>query len=74
LRTDEVRFGLATLEAAYRDRAARALGSDGGATLMAEARAALDAARVVQQATEALERNPNETLLLQALMVRLTPR
>jgi DNA polymerase-3 subunit delta' len=70
LRTDELRSGLAALEGAYRDRAAGAVeaSSRGGA------RAALDAAAVVQEAAQALERNPNESLLLQALMVRLTPR
>jgi DNA polymerase III subunit delta' len=70
LRTDELRSGLAALEGVYRDRAASAVeaSSRGGA------RAALEAAGVVQGAAQALERNPNEALLLQALMVRLTPR
>ena len=66
LRTDELRSGLATLEGAYRDRAAASSGP--------AARSALDAAKVVQDVGRALERNPNEALLLQALMVRLTPR
>ncbi|HVE46904.1 MAG TPA: hypothetical protein VNA57_09195 [Acidimicrobiales bacterium] len=61
LRTDELRFGLATLAGAYRDR----LSSDRHPT---EALAALDA---VAAANEALIRNPNATLLLQALLVRL---
>jgi DNA polymerase-3 subunit delta' len=70
LRTDELRSGLAALEGVFRDRAAAAVeaSSRGGA------RAALEAAAVVQEAAQALERNPNESLLLQALMVRLTPR
>jgi hypothetical protein len=41
---------------------------------VAAVRPALDAVRVVEEATTALERNPNESLLLQSLMVRLTPR
>jgi DNA polymerase-3 subunit delta' len=63
LRTDELRFGLAVLEAAYRDRAAA-----GGP----QARGAVDAARSVQKAAQDLVRNPNEALFVQALMVRLT--
>jgi DNA polymerase-3 subunit delta' len=65
-RIDELRWGLAILAAAYRDRAARA----------ATPRAASDALRAtvaVQDAAEALIRNPNETLLLQALLLRLQP-
>jgi DNA polymerase-3 subunit delta' len=68
LRTDELRFGLAVLEGAYRDRAAE------GGRGVAAVRPALDAVRVVQETTKSLERNPNEGLLLQSLMVRLTPR
>jgi DNA polymerase-3 subunit delta' len=61
LRTDELRFGLSALAGAYRDR----LSSDRhpGASL-----AALEA---VAAAHEALVRNPNVPLLLQALLVRL---
>jgi DNA polymerase-3 subunit delta' len=72
LRTDELRFGLAVLEGAYRDRAASAASSADHRA--AAVRPALDAVRVVQESTKALERNPNESLLLQSLMVRLTPR
>lgn len=61
LRTDELRFGLSALAGAYRDR----LISD---RQPAEALAALDA---IAAANEALIRNPNTTLLLQALLVRL---
>jgi DNA polymerase-3 subunit delta' len=73
LRIDELRLGLATLEAAYRDRAAQAAasGSPAGA---AEARAALEAALAVEASTRSLEHNPNESLLLEALLVRVTPR
>jgi len=63
LRVDELRFGLATLAAVYRDR------------LVASAKksdvAALDELR---RTNEALIRNPNEALLLQALFVRLGHR
>ena len=71
LRTDELRLGLATLEGAYRDRASRALA---GVTAAGpgEARAALAAAETIHRATATLERNPNEALFIQALIVRLT--
>lgn len=60
-RTDELRFGLSALAGAYRDRLLR--GGDVAASL-----AALEA---VTAANEGLVRNPNEVLLLQALLVRL---
>ena len=64
LRTDELRSGLATLATVYRDRlAAGAGGRD------SDAIAALDALRSMN---EALIRNPNETLQLQALLLRLS--
>jgi DNA polymerase-3 subunit delta' len=62
LRMDELRFGLATLQQAYRD----ALVDGSGPT-----QASLEAVDAITEAAEALERNPNETLLLQALLVRL---
>jgi DNA polymerase-3 subunit delta' len=62
VRTDELRFGLATLAAAYRD-ALVAGGSD--------PKACLEGIAAIQAAAEALQRNPNELLLLQALLVRL---
>lgn len=63
-RTDEIRFGLATLAARYRD------------TLVAspptlDPRHAVDAIALIDDAHQSLERNPNETLLLQALLLRL---
>ncbi len=67
LRTDELRWGLGTLAAAYRDRAG-APGPERGVA------AALDAVSAVDKAGEMLIRNPNETLLLQALLLRLQPR
>ncbi|MBW3668703.1 MAG: hypothetical protein KY443_05765 [Actinobacteria bacterium] len=60
-RTDELRFGLSALAGAYRDR------------LLAGGRAAgaLAALEAITAANEGLIRNPNETLLLQALLLRL---
>ena len=66
VRTDELRWGLATLAAAYRDRAL-------AASKPRAVAAALDAAAAVHAAEEALIRNPNEALLLQALLVRVQP-
>ncbi|MGH9151229.1 MAG: hypothetical protein ACRD03_02235, partial [Acidimicrobiales bacterium] len=54
-------FGLAALAGAYRDRLAAA----------ARPRAELAAVDAVGAANEALAHNPNVTLLLQALLVRL---
>jgi DNA polymerase-3 subunit delta' len=61
LREDELHFGLATLAGAYRDAALQS--ANAAATL-----AAIDRLR---RAAEALERSPNETLLLQALLLDL---
>jgi len=60
-RTDELRFGLATLAGAYRDGLATA--RDPGPALAAIA--------AVTTANEDLARNPNVALLLQNLLVRL---
>jgi len=73
-RTDELRAGLGTLAAAYRDRlvaGARSAGtgSAGGDARMRELAAAVAA---VEEAAVELVRNPNETLLLEALLVRLS--
>jgi DNA polymerase III subunit delta' len=64
LRTDELRFGLAVLAQSYRD------------ALVAhatEGRNCLAAVQAIQDAAEALARNPKEDLLLQALLLRLSP-
>ena len=62
-RTAELRFGLATLAATYRD----AMAAHG-------ARADwLDSVRRIEDAAVALQRYPNETLLLQALVANLAP-
>jgi len=62
LRTDELRFGLATLASRFRDR----LGAG------TDTQSCLEALDAIAAANEALARNPNETLLLQALLVRLS--
>lgn len=64
-RADELRFGLATLSGRYRDALADGTGANAGAIVAAVG--AIDAA------SEALTRNPNETLLLQSLLLRLPP-
>lgn len=64
LRTDELRFGLAILAGVYRDALV------GG---VADPRACASAVDAVQAAAEALERNPNELLLLQNLLLHLAP-
>ncbi|MDQ4130498.1 MAG: hypothetical protein M3133_05845, partial [Actinomycetota bacterium] len=64
LRTDELRFGLATLSAAYRDALV------GGTADAGACAAAIEALRA---AAENLVRNPSEALLLQALLLRLPP-
>jgi DNA polymerase III subunit delta' len=60
LREDELRFGLATLASSYRDNAVEA-----------PTPAAIAALARIRATAEALERNPNETLLLQALLLDL---
>jgi DNA polymerase-3 subunit delta' len=60
-RTNEVRFGLATLAGRYRDAAA---GSERPAPYV-------EAVAAITDAAEALIRNPNEALLLEALFLRL---
>jgi DNA polymerase III subunit delta' len=66
-RTDELRFGLATLTARYR----RALDDPGvRGSRAAPVLASLD---TLLATNEALVRNPNEALLLQALLLALVP-
>ncbi|MGD0741881.1 MAG: hypothetical protein ABSA31_01095 [Acidimicrobiales bacterium] len=65
VRTDELRAGLATLAATYRTR----LGAE---NLPARRAASLVAAcQEIDAAATRLSRNPNETLLVQALLLRL---
>jgi DNA polymerase-3 subunit delta' len=61
LRTDELRMGLAALAATYRDEL----------TVAHDPTAALGALDAIQEAAEALIRNPNEQLLLTALALKL---
>jgi len=61
-RAEELRFGLATLAGTYRDALA------GGSSESAQIVSGL---RAIDAAAEALTRNPNETLLLQALLLKL---
>ncbi len=67
LRTDELRFGLATLARAFRDQAIAVNGFG------PEADTAYQALEAIQQAAENLVRNPNESLLLQDLFLKLSP-
>ncbi len=66
VRADELRFGMAALVGVYRDEVVAGHGSTVGRGGAATAIRRLDAA------AEALIRNPNETLLLQGLLVALT--
>lgn len=65
-RAGELRFGLATLAGCYRD--ALATGAPG-----ADPAACVAAVEAIDAAAEALTRNPNEPLLLQALFLGLPP-
>ncbi len=64
LRADELRYGLAVLAQQYRDALA-------GGT--ADPRRCLASVEALQAASEAIVRNPNEQLLLQALLLGLCP-
>ena len=65
LRTDELRLGLTTLQAGYRDALATGHG---------DMHAWLGAVDRLHEAAEALPRNPSEALLLQALLLDLPSR
>ena len=72
-RTDDLRFGLAALAAAYRDRLVAAVDGDEGrasAARTAEQRRAIRHVRVIEESSAALDRNAQEGLLMEALMVR----
>ncbi len=74
-RTDDLRFGLATLAGVYRDRLIDATGPDGRAGSAGNAAEGRRTARQVDaigDASVALGRNANESLLLDALMVELS--
>jgi DNA polymerase-3 subunit delta' len=73
-RTDDLRFGLATLSEVYRDRLVaategEAAASPGGA---ADSRRAVHLVEAVREASIALGRNANELLVMDALMVELS--
>jgi DNA polymerase III subunit delta' len=63
LREDELRLGLATLATRYRDHLLES----------AETASCVAAIAAVTAASEALVRNPNEALLLEALLLELPP-
>jgi DNA polymerase-3 subunit delta' len=68
-RTDEIRAGLGVLARAYRDRLVHSVASaDGDPAEIERCRRATDA---ITAAALSLERNPNESLLLESLLVRL---
>jgi DNA polymerase-3 subunit delta' len=74
-KTDELRTGLATLARVYRDRLltatdARNLTSSPGAE--ADSRELVDDVEAIVRAAGVLGRNPNEALLMEALMIRLS--
>jgi DNA polymerase-3 subunit delta' len=77
-RTDDLRFGLATLAALYRDRLAATAGAPGGDGragmhgVTAEARRAVHHVDAIRQASVALGRNANESLVMDVLMVELS--
>lgn len=64
-RTDELRSGLAVLAATYRDLLASGIEPAGG---HGRTEAYVAAVGRIHEAVEALERNPNEPLLMQALL------
>jgi hypothetical protein len=69
-RTDALRAGLGALARAYRDRmVTQAAGSD--AVADTHAQAAAQAVTLITDVARALPRNPQESLLLQSLLVRL---
>jgi DNA polymerase III subunit delta' len=71
-RTDALRAGLGVLARTYGARATGTVSSTGGsAPADREVRAAATAVGLITEAAQALPRNPNETLLLQSLFVRL---
>lgn len=73
-RMDELRAGLRVLAGAYRDRLVQAEEASEPTTAHSEERlrALLGALRAVEAVVVELVRNPNETLMLEALLVRLS--
>ena len=74
LRTDELRFGLGVMAAAYRDAALRGVtGAQAGGGPFGAMAGCLGAVETIQAAAESLEFNPSELLMVQALLLRLPP-
>ncbi len=74
-RTDDLRFGLATLAGVYRDKVVSSTeGIPGVASpgMTQSRQRAVRQVAAIEQATESLPRNPNESLLMDALMVVLS--
>jgi DNA polymerase III subunit delta' len=75
-RTDELRAGFAVLAAAYRDRlvstAAGETEAEGAGRVHERLSALCRAIDVVERSSAELVRNPNESLLLEAMLVRLS--
>jgi DNA polymerase-3 subunit delta' len=74
-RTDDLRFGLATLASVYRDRLVATADSDDrehSSGSAAEARRSVRQIEAIGLASIALDRNANESLLMEALMVELS--
>lgn len=74
-RTDDLRFGLATLAGVYHDRliATTGAGSEAGTPgRAADGRRAARQVDAISDASVALDRNANESLLMDALMVELS--
>ena len=69
-RTDALRAGLGVLARAYRGRVVRAARGD-VVVGDPDVRSATEAVGLITETAEALPRNPNETLLVQSLFVRL---
>ena len=76
--TDELRFGLAALAGVYRDRLLATVGagdddsSPGSVARTAEERRAAGHVRAIEECSVGLDRNAQEGLLMEALMVELS--
>jgi len=71
-RTDEIRAGLGVLARAYRDRLVHEVAS--GEADPEEVERCRQATDAITAAASSLERNPNESLMLESLLVRLGSR
>ncbi|MHB8288462.1 MAG: hypothetical protein ACYDEY_04350 [Acidimicrobiales bacterium] len=71
-RTDEIRSGLGALAGACRDRLIEIIGDRDSIVVNPDASRLLRSVASVNAASRALVRNPNEPLLLQALLVKIS--